>query len=178
VPRAVTFGVLCVALAGTLVSVPVLHAQQAKDASPGPIPAQIMAAKKVFIANGGLDGTALEICRRAGEPDQPYNHLYAAMKSWGRYELVDSPGDADLVFEIRFTAPSVQCGTLTCYGPQLEVSILDTKTHFKLWTITEPVEGAFRKATWLKNFSQAMTSLVDQMKRLDIQPKAAEGTQK
>lgn len=176
-PRAVTFGVLSVALAGTLVAVPVLHAQQAKDASPGPIPAQIIAAKKAFVANGGLDGTAFEICRRAGEPDQPYNHLYAAMKGWGRYELVDSPVDADLVFEIRFTAPSVQCGRLTCYGPQLEVSILDTKTHFKLWTITEPVEGAFRKATWLKNFNQAMSNLADDMKRLDSRGKTPDGAQ-
>ena len=31
-----------------------------------------------------------------------YNEFYAAMKSWGRYELVSSPADADMVFEIRF----------------------------------------------------------------------------
>ena len=180
--RVVKSGVLNVALettllalAASLFSVPVLHAQQAKEATPAPVPQQILVAKKVFLANGGLDGTAFEVCRRVGEPDQPYNHLYAAMKSWGRYELVDSPADADLVFEIRFTAPSVQCGTSTCYGPQLEVSILDTKTHFKLWTVTEPVEGAFRKATWLKNFSQAMTSLIDNMKHLDSRIKAPEG---
>ena len=175
--RTVTLGVLCVALAATLLSVPVLHAQQAKDGTPGPIPAQILIAKKVFIANGGVDGTALEVCLRAGEPNQPYNHLYAAMKTWGRYELVDSPADADLVFEIRFTAPSVQCGTSTCYGPQFEVAILDTKTHFRLWTITEAVEGAIRKGTWLKNFNQAMSNLVDDMKRLDSRGKAPEGAQ-
>jgi hypothetical protein len=176
--RIATFGVLCVAMAVTLVSALGLSAQQAKDAIPGPVPAQIPAAKKVFIANGGVDGTALEACRRAGEPDQPYNHLYAAMKGWGRYELVDFPADADLVFEISFTAPSVQCGTSTCYGPQLGLAILDRKTHFKLWTITEPVEGAIRKATWLKNFDQAMTTLVEDIKHLDSQPKAPESTQK
>jgi len=67
--RTATFGVLCGALAASFASVPGLHAQQAKDGTPDPIPAQIMAAKKVFIANGGLDGTAFGICRRAGEPD-------------------------------------------------------------------------------------------------------------
>ena len=169
--------IFCVAVVAIFLSHEVI-AQQPKEAPPAPVPGQIPAAKKVFIANGGVDGTALEVCRRAGEPDQPYNHLYAAMKNWGRYELLDSPADADLVFEIRFTAPSVQCGTSTCYGPQLEVSILDTKTHFKLWTVTEPVEGAFRKATWLKNFNQAMTSLVDDMKHLDSQSKGAESGEK
>ena len=73
------------------------------------------------------------------------------MKSWGRYELVASPADADLVFELRFTAPIADFGKTAIYEPQLGLSIFDTKTHFVLWTLTEPVQGAFRKATWEKN---------------------------
>ena len=46
-----------------------------------------------------------------GGSNEPYNRFYAAMKSWGRYELVASPADADWVFEIRFTAPLVDSGT-------------------------------------------------------------------
>ena len=32
----------------------------------------------------------------------PYNEFYEHMKSWGKYQLVQAPADADLVFEIRF----------------------------------------------------------------------------
>jgi len=66
------------------------------------------------------------------------------MKSWGRYELVASPADADWVFEIRFTAPLVDFGTSAMYEPQWELSIFDTKTHFVLCSFTVPVKGAFR----------------------------------
>ena len=44
-------------------------------------------------------------------------------------------------------------------------------------TITEAVEGAIRKGTWVKNFNQAMSNLVDDMKRLDSRGKAPEGAQ-
>jgi hypothetical protein len=32
-----------------------------------------------------------------------YNELYAALKPWGYFQLVDSPAQADLIFEIRST---------------------------------------------------------------------------
>lgn len=66
---------------------------------------QIASGKKVFVSNAGLDVVSLTLFRKAGDPDQPYNDFYAAMKNGGHYELVTTPADADLVFEIRFTAP-------------------------------------------------------------------------
>ena len=94
------------------------------------------------------------------------------MKSWGRYELVDAPSDADLVFTIRFIAPLTDCGKVTAYSSQLELTILETKSHFLLWTVAEPVEGAFRKTTWEKNFGQGITNLLDDLKKLSGQPAA------
>jgi hypothetical protein len=159
-----------IAIAITLISVSTANAQQSVPTPAAPIPAQIAAGKKVFISNGGNDGTTLATLKRAGDPDAPYNHLYAAMQSWGRYELVTSPADADMVFEIRFTAPMTDCGKVTSYAPQLELAILDAKTHFRLWTITGPVEGAIRKATWDKNFSDGVATLMDTLKKLTTSP--------
>ena len=93
------------------------------------------------------------------------------MESWGRDELVAAPADADLVFEIRFTAP-LTCSSGSGYVPQLDLAILDAKTHFLLWTFTELVEGAFKKATWERNFSQGMASLMADIKKLTVQPGA------
>jgi hypothetical protein len=40
------------------------------------------------------------------------------------------------------------------------LTILDTKTHFILWTITEPVESAILAKTWGKNFDHGISNLV------------------
>ena len=133
---------LCGAALGiALAPVPPLAGQ------PAPVPAQILTAKKVFISNAGEDGTSLAVLER-GEANRPYNRFYAAMKSWGRFELVGAPSDAELVFEVRLTSQLSECG---CGGapfssPQLELTILDAKTHFKLWTLAASVNVEWRKA--------------------------------
>lgn len=166
----------CLTLALALLSTPFLAAQQAKEAAP--LPVQIAAAKRIFISNGGVDGNSLEAFRRTGGSDQPYNQFYNAMKGWGRYELVAAPADADLVLEIRFAAPLTGCDKICSYAPQLGLTILDAKTHFTLWTLIEPVDGAFRKATWEKNFSKGMTNLMDDMRKLAGQHEAEEATKR
>jgi len=147
------------------------RAQQQKQ-SAAPIPSLIIAANKVFTSNAGADSISLAAFRRAGDPDQLYNQFYAAMKSWGRYDPVSAPADADLVFAIHFTAPLSDCGKLASYEPQIELSFLDSRTHFALWTFTEPVQGAYRKSTWNKNFSEGMASLMNDLKSLPGQPRS------
>jgi len=172
--RIVKQGMLCVAFTAALATVPALRAQQTRITQTAAVPAAIVDGKKAFISNAGVDSTSLAIFKRDGDPDESYNKFYVAMKNWGRYELVAAPSDADLVFEIRFTAPLTDCGKAAIYDPQLNLAIVDAKTHFRLWTITEPVQGALRsrKATWDKNFSQGMTNLVNDMRRLAAPPAA------
>src|ERR1051326_9375197 len=76
-------------------------AQQAKAPAPAPTPPQILAAHKVFVCNGGGESFETVIGQTvfSGGPDRPYNQFYETMKDWGRYELVASPSDADLVLE-------------------------------------------------------------------------------
>ena len=81
-----------------------------------------------------------------------------------------SPAEADLVFEIRFTAPIADLGKTAIYEPQLGLSIFDTKTHSHS---TEPVQGAFRKLTWEKNVHQGMESLLAEIKKLAGAPLSA-----
>lgn len=87
-----------------------------------------------------------EAGRKEGEVDKTYNHFYAAMKAWGRYTLVDNPDDADQVFEIRFITWLSGTGKIDSFTPELLLTIVDAKTHFTLWTVAEPVEGAFLKS--------------------------------
>ncbi len=54
--------------------------------------------------------------------------------------------------------------------PQLDLAILDARTHFRLWTFTEPVQVAFRKPTWVNNVGQAIANLLDDVRKVAMQP--------
>lgn len=160
------------AVLAALIWVPVIRAQQPADPTPAPIPSQILAAKKVFISNAsGLTSSAI------ADPDLPYNEFYAAMKSWGRYELVGAPGDADLVFELRYvivlwttSVTGGQGGTIT--DPEFTLAILDPKTKVVLWAFTESVHKA-GKQTGRQAFDDALLKIVDDVKKVSVQSSAA-----
>jgi hypothetical protein len=148
----------------------VANAQEKTVAPPAPVPSQLLTAKKVFISNGGLDGLAFEAFHKLGDVNQPYNALYAALNSWGKYTLVSAPADADLVFEIRFTAPFVGDRNIPDRLPQMNLIIYDAKTRFVLWTILAPVDGAFRKTTFVRNVNQGIADLMASLKSLQAGP--------
>ncbi|MGA8500598.1 MAG: hypothetical protein WB683_03550 [Candidatus Sulfotelmatobacter sp.] len=147
-----------------------VSAQQSKETAPAPVPAQIAAAQKVFISNAG--GASLETVIDEtvfnGGPDRPYNQFYAAMKSWGRYEVVSTPADADLVFEISWALTDTGL-RLPVLG-QLRLVVIDPKTRITLWNLTEYVRGALLLGNRDKNFDQAMNTVVARLKALTTPP--------
>ncbi len=123
--RFVRFAVLAAAAAFLLTSVPQAVAQSA------PIPTQILNAKTAFIANGGSTSPTLSSA-------DLYAGIYAAMRSWGRFVLVSTPEEADLVFVPAFTAvPSDSDNGTSFLKPQLTLTVLDPKTRVPLWSVTE-----------------------------------------
>jgi hypothetical protein len=130
------------------------------------VPAQIGAAQKVFISNAGGESleTVIDETVFNGGPDRPYNEFYAAMKSWGRCELVSSPADADLVLEISWVLSDTGL-RLPVLG-QLRLVVIDPKTHVTLWNFTEYVRGAILLGNRDKNFDQAMNTVVGRLKSL------------
>jgi len=154
-----------------------MRAQDQKVSLPAPLPAQIYTAKRVFVSNAG-DETLGEY---SGGPERAYNQLYAALKGWGRYELVAAPGDAELVFEIsfasRFLGEAVSGGgkdipvsNRNYQDAQLRLKIVDLKTHVLLWTYIEHVQGALLQGNRDKNFDHAIVALVNDMKNVAGQP--------
>jgi len=137
-------------------SIPMLIAEEPLAPPPAPVPSQILAAKKIFISNGGED-TWLDYDPKH-DPALAYNELYGDMKSWGKYELVSTPADADVVFEIHLL--------LQERSPQLRLLILDPKSHITLWTLNQIPGPAARDATARKNFDKAMDALVAKIKGL------------
>jgi hypothetical protein len=167
--KAIKFFFVAVAI---VAFVPVLSAQQSKGAPVAPVPPQIAAAQKAFISNAGGESFESVIDETVfnGGPDRPYNAFYATMKTWGRYQLVSSPADADLVFEVSWVLTDTGL-KLPVLG-QLRLVVIDPKTHVTLWNFTEYVRGAMLLGNRDKNFDQAMTTIVNRMKILATQPAA------
>lgn len=144
----------------------IFGAQQPKDAavSTAPVPAQIVSGKKVFISNAGEENLNTSIGPLlSGRSNRIYNQFYAAMKQWGRYELVSGPAEADLVFEIGFTING--SGQLPVFG-HLRLAIRDPKTNVLLWTFIDYAQIALRRGNRDKNFDQAMAVIVGELKDL------------
>lgn len=141
--------------------------------SPAPVPPQITAAQNAFIANAGGESldTVIDETVFNGGPDRPYNEFYAAMKSWGHYQLASAPNSADLVLEISWDLTDTGL-KLPVLG-QLRLQIIDPKTHVTIWTITEYVRGAVLLGNRDKNFDAAMNAVVSRLKELAI-PTAAQ----
>ena len=101
-----------------------------------------------------------------------YNEFYAAMKSWGRYELVSHPHDADLVFEVSLTVIQPQrsqplgAETNPEYDAQFHLTVRDGTTRQKLWGLTEHAQTAILQGNRDKNFEKALAGLVSELHRI------------
>ena len=135
-----------------------------------PVPAAILSAGKVFLSNAGSDG-GLFPHPFSGTPDRPYSQLYAALKSWGQYDLVGDPAEADLVLELRLLAPNGPANADKTKGasdplPTFRLVIYDRKTHYVLWALTESIDGALMQKGHDHNFDEALDALLDDLKQV------------
>ena len=135
--------------------VPMLFAQAA------PVPSALASAKKVFVSNAGVDGFSYEFFQPSATPYEPYNGTYIALKQWGRYELVADPASADLVFEVSLVTNLAPRGGFHAY---LQLKVIETKTHFTLWTVTQDFSPEVRDSKNQKALSKAIQALVEQLK--------------
>lgn len=138
-----------------------------------PVPPQIAAATKVFIANGGADdyGAIAEKDALSGPQTRAYDEFYAAMKDWGHYQIVSTPGEADLVLEISWSFSNLKEPLETFSNTpidlgRLTLTIIDRQTHITLWVYNEHVRSGTLISNRNKNFELAMNDLVTDIKNL------------
>jgi hypothetical protein len=148
----------------SLSSTVALIAQQPAPVAIAPVPALLLDAKRVFISNAGAD-SGLFPHPFSGAPDRAYNEFYSNVVSWGRYELVATPGQADLVFELRLMAPNGPSNADKQKGasdplPMLRLVIYDRSSHYVLWALTESIAPATLQKTHDHNFDEAVANLV------------------
>jgi hypothetical protein len=114
-------------------------ASKKKIVPPAPLPAAISDARKIFVTNAGGNQLA-------------FDEFYAQVKQWGRYQLVGSPTEADIILELRYFVEDkgthVSSATNTYTGqtqvfsheivdPQLALNIYSAATKDLLWSVTD-----------------------------------------
>jgi hypothetical protein len=157
--------------------VPCLPAFGADQHGAAPLPTQIGSGKRVFVSNLGGEcqnfnspgfnfgiGQPLRHGQVSAAVPTAYDGLYSALKDWGRFELVLTPSDADLVFQIHVICPSIKEG-----HPVLELQILDPKTRIALWGFSEIADPAELQKNRDTNFERALTRLTQAIRALFAQ---------
>lgn len=146
-------------------------------ASLAPVPPALLNAKTVFISNAGAD-SGLFPHPFSGDPDRPYNQFYTAIQSWGHYQIVGDPSEADIVLELQLIAPPGPTSGNKINGasdplPMFRLVIFDRKTHYVLWTLTESIWIAVLQKTHDNNFDSALNAITTDLKRLTSAPNTA-----
>lgn len=133
-----------------------------------PVPAQIVAAKRIFIANAGGDQMAENDPIFSGGPDRAYNQFYAGLKNWGRFEIVGSPSEADLLLEIRQEVQTVSLGGKagSSYTPLFHLLVRDPKSNALLWGFHIHSQFGLGQANSDRIFDQAIAQLVGDLQAL------------
>jgi hypothetical protein len=158
----------------SLFILPAAFAQMPAYTKPGPVPVALLNAKSIFVSNGGAD-SGLFPEPFSGDPDRGYTEFYAALKAAADYTLATEPAQADLVLEIRLLAPYGPSNPSKPAGaadplPSFRLVVYDAKTHFVLWTITEPIEGAYMQKTHDKNYDDALYLVLTQFLQIAGKP--------
>jgi hypothetical protein len=130
-----------------------------------PVPAQIAAAHTVFLTNSGADANF------PVDETQAYNDVYAAFQSWGHYQFVASPAQADLIFQLHDVAPITDVtggrgGVYSLSSPAFQLTIVDPRTNTSLWTVTSPVNVTGSKSTRARWFALSVANLISRVKVL------------
>ena len=123
-----------------------------------PVPTPLLSGKKAFISYDLGDVIAFPEVYSGG-PERAYAEFYSAMKSWGRYELVADPAQADIVFAVRFSDPA---GAV----PQIRIGITDAHSKIVLWGFVEQVDFKFRKKNRDLAFTDSVKLLVTDIQTL------------
>lgn len=157
--RALTV-VLCLVLAA-----PFLEGKTRKDIPAAPLPSAVLNAHQIFLSN-------------AGGSDLAFDAFYQSMKNWGKFQIVGSPDEADLIVELAYrvenlgthvwSATNTYTNTTQVYSrqlvdPQLILTIYDAKTKNSLWSTIDHRRLARREKNREKEMINSAERLVEEL---------------
>ena len=127
--------------------------------------ARLAAAKTAYVKN-------------AAGSEVPFNVISAGIDGWGKFRMVDSASEADIVIEVyspddEHTSSSTSSKTKVGSGGRapepappsntggpIRLVVSDPRTHLSLWSATEQPRGGFRQRTQDQHIVEAAQRLL------------------
>jgi hypothetical protein len=136
----------------------------AQSPPPVPVPSQFATAKTAFLASAGSSAVSI---REKDVSSMIYTSMYRFLASAKMYQLTTAPADAELSMALSLESVVTSVTNGSSFGYTfIRLSVVDTKTHSLLWNIDEPINGAFREKTFLKNVDDATSRVMADLKSL------------
>lgn len=157
-----------------LVCTSAIAGDKKKSVPPAPLPKVVLTSQTVFIAKGPGSDPYLK-----GGAELAFDTFYADVKNWGKYRIVDSPEEADLVLELSYSSQQVgthvwsatnsYSGSTQVFStpemdPRVSLNIYDRKTGFVLWSAAEARDTARRRKNREKNLVNAVHEMVSSLR--------------
>ena len=104
--------------------------------------------------------------------DYAYNQLYATASGWQGVQVKGTPGEADLILEIRFSVETsagqvIKGDTVgSGYDPQLELKLIDPATKVTLWVFRQHVPVARLQSNREKDSRNAVAGIIESARKL------------
>jgi hypothetical protein len=168
----------CIVLALLIQPVTPIHAGSTipkRDIPKAPLPASVLHAKRAFLLNGQT--TSQDLTRNGNV--LAFDTFYADMKTWKKYELVDSPKAADIVIELQYRpysegsrsfgvynpgSSTVQINNTNTAGADFALVIYDATSKEQLWSVSDACGFARLVKNQRKEVIKSIDRLVEELK--------------
>jgi len=137
---------------------------------------RLLSAKNIYIADDGADE------HFPGSPTEAEHAFAASLRAWGRYNIVPTAQEADIVLQVRagvnrsYVPASDDSYGSYVYNPFFRLTIAEPATLDPLWVITVPVLTGHRKGDRADLFNVSAANLTSQLKLLTNTPLTAQET--
>jgi hypothetical protein len=132
-----------------------------------PVPEPILKGQRAFISYE-LGAVTAFPDKWSGGPERAYSEFYSQMQTWGRYQLVSDPKDADIIFAVRLVAEEAY--------PQIRLGVSDPQ-GISLWGFVEAIDPAIFKKHRDASLSATVKLLVGDLQTL-VGPGESDGDKK
>lgn len=127
---------------------------------------RLLAAHTIYLAKSTQDANF------PASPDDAYNLVLANLKNWGRFQIVDSIAQADLVLQLRDAVKTSvvdstdNTGSSVYYLASFQLTLADPSTLSPVWTVNSGIPTSIKYKKQSDLLAASAQNLVSQLKLL------------
>jgi hypothetical protein len=142
------------------------------DPADGSLSPEALARQRLLSAHTLYLARSTQDINFPASPDDAYNLVLNTLRNWGRYQIVDSVAQADLVLQLRDAVhanvvdDTDDSGSTVYYLPSFQITVADPSTLSPIWTVSSSIPTAVKQKNQNALLSAAAVNVVSQLKLL------------